>query len=146
VKWLADDTARRACLAEQPHASVISADMPLRANLTAIENIAVVPQYTRNLTYRDAMDVAWNLLLEAGHTECAYKRDPALSHEERFVVKLLRALVGQPALIIVERPALLLPDTRYPPFVDALLQRMAPHLHECWLLDYTWNEPLYAPR
>lgn len=120
--------------------------MPLRANLAVIENIAVVPQYTRNLSYQHAVDRAWNLLLAAGHTDCAYKRDPALSHEERFVAKLLRAAVSHPPLLIIDRPALLLPDTRYPPFVHALLTRLEPHLNDCWILDYQWNEPLYAPR
>jgi ABC-type histidine transport system ATPase subunit len=120
--------------------------MPLRANLAVLENIAVVPQYTLNMPYLDAVDVAWNLLLATGHTDCAYKRDPALSHEERFVAKLLRAAVVHPALLLIDRPALLLPDCRYPPCVDDLLKRLEDHLNDCWILDYQWNEPLYAPR
>jgi ABC-type histidine transport system ATPase subunit len=120
--------------------------MPLRANLVVLENIAVVPQYTRNMSYLDAVDVAWNLLLAAGYTDSAYKRDPALTHEERFVAKLLRAAISHPPLLLIDRPAMLLPDTRYPAFVDALLQRMDSHLNDCWILDYQWNEPLYAPR
>jgi len=120
--------------------------MPLRANLAVLENIAVVPQYAQNMSYRDAADVAWNLLLQVGYTDAAYKRDPALTHEERFVAKLLRAAVSRPALLLIDRPAMLLPDTRYPPFVDALLKRLDSHLNDCWILDYRWNEPLYAPR
>jgi ABC-type lipoprotein export system ATPase subunit len=120
--------------------------MPLRANLAVLENIAVVLQYNQNMSYRAAVDVAWNLLLQAGHTDAAYKRDPALSHEERFVAKLLRAAVGHPALLLIDRPAMLLPDTRYPPFVEAMLKRMDDQLNDCWILDYQWNEPLYAPR
>ena len=120
--------------------------MPLRANLAVLENIAVVPQYTRNLTYMDAVDLAWNLLLATGHTDCAYKRDPALSHEERFVAKLLRAAVGHPPLLLIDRPAMLLPDSRYPPLVQDLLTRLESHLNDCCILDYAWNEPLYAPR
>ena len=120
--------------------------MPLRANLAVLENIAVVPQYNQNLSYQDAIDVAWNLLLQAGYKDTAYKRDPGLSHEERFVAKLLRAAVSHPDLLLIDRPALQLPDTRYPPFVDDLLRRMENHLNDCWILDYQWNEPLYAPR
>lgn len=146
MKWQADDAARRACLDSQPQAALVAADMPLRANLAVIENIAVVPQYTRNLRYQDAVDLAWHLLLAAGHTDCAYKRDPALSHAERFVAKLLRAAVSRPALLLIDRPAMLLPDTRYPPFVDEMLRRLEAHLNDCWILDYQWNEPLYAPR
>lgn len=124
----------------------MSAELPLRANLSVLENIAVVPQYTRNMTYRDAVDVAWNLLLQVGYSDAAYKRDPALTHEERFVAKLLRAAVRGPELLLIDRPALLLPDTRYPPFVDAVLKRLDAQLNHCWILDYQWNEPLYAPR
>jgi ABC-type histidine transport system ATPase subunit len=119
--------------------------MPLRANLVVLENIAVVPQYIQNMRYQDAVDVAWNLLLQAGYTDAAYKRDPALSHEERFVAKLLRAAVSRPGLLLIDRPAMLLPDTRYPPFVEDVLKRLDNQLNDCWILDYQWNEPLYAP-
>lgn len=146
MKWQADDAARQAFLSSHAHAALVSADMPLRANLAVLENIAVVPQYRDNLSYREAADVAWNLLLTAGYTDCAYKRDPALNHEERFVAKLLRAAVSRPDLLLIDRPAMLLPDTRYPPFVDELLRRMETHLNDCWILDYLWNKPLYAPR
>ncbi len=146
MKWQADNASRLDFLAGHSGAALVSADMPLRANLAVLENIAVVPQYHLNLPYQDAVDVAWNLLLQAGYTDAAYKRDPALSHEERFVAKLLRAAVGQPDLLLIDRPAMLLPDTRYPPFVEDVLNRLADHLNDCWILDYRWNEPLYAPR
>jgi predicted ABC-type transport system involved in lysophospholipase L1 biosynthesis ATPase subunit len=120
--------------------------MPLRANLAVLENIAVVPQYMQNMSYGDAADVAWSLLLQAGHTDAAYKRDPTLTQEERFVAKLLRAAVSRPGLILIDRPAMLLPDTRYPPFVDGMLKRLEDQLNDCWILDYQWNEPLYVPR
>ncbi len=125
---------------------MVSAELPLRANLAVLENIAVVPQYIRNMRYQDAADVAWNLLRQVGYTDAAYKRDPALTHEERFVVKLLRAAARGPQLLLIDRPAMLLPDTRYPPFVDDMLKRMEDQLNDCWILDYQWNEPLYAPR
>lgn len=146
MKWLEDDAGRRTLLASHPDAALVSADMPLRANLAVLENIAVVPQYVQNMRYGDAVDLAWNLLLQAGYTDCAYKRDPALTYEERFVAKLLRAAVSRPELLLIDRPAMLLPDTRYPPFVDGLLKRMDSQLNDCWILDYRWNEPLYAPR
>ncbi|MBI5329270.1 MAG: hypothetical protein HZB71_01510 [Betaproteobacteria bacterium] len=143
---MAHDAERRAFLDANTHTALVSADLPLRANLAVLENIAVVPQYRDNLNYLDAMDLAWNLLLEAGHTDAAYKRDPALSHEERFVAKLLRVAVSRPEIILIDRPGLQLPDSLYPPLLDALLRRLENHLNECWIVDYRWNEPLYAPR
>lgn len=145
MKWLPDAAARRQLLAEQAGVPLVSAEMPLRANLAVIENIALVPQYTRNLSYRNAVDVAWNLMLAVDRTEIAYRRDPALDHADRFVAKLLRAVVCQPPLLLIDRPALMLPDIHYPPFVHDMLTRLGHHLDTCWILDYTWNKPLYPP-
>lgn len=143
---MADDAARRAFLAQHGDAALVSPEMPLRANLAVLENIGVIPQFRQNLGYRDAADLAWNLLLEAGYSDMAYKRDPDLTHAERFVAKLLRAAVSGPAIILIDRPGMLLPDVHYPPFVDGLLGRLASRLNDCWIVDYRWNEPLYAPR
>ncbi|NTV96304.1 MAG: hypothetical protein HGA75_12955 [Thiobacillus sp.] len=120
--------------------------MPLRANLSVLENIAIVPQYRQNMAYEQAADLAWSLLASLGRAECAFKRDPDLSSEERFVAKLLRAVIRTPSIILIDRPALLLPDTHYPPFVSATLEALADKINECWIVDYPWNEPLYAPR
>jgi len=119
--------------------------MPLRANLSLLDNIALIPQYRRNLDYATAAAQAWQLLLLTGRESAALKRDPLLNHEERFVAKLLRAAIERPPIILIDRPALLLPDTHYPPFLQDLLQRLADHLNDCWILDYRWNAPLYPP-
>lgn len=119
--------------------------MPLRANLSLLDNIALIPQYRRNLDYTAAAEQAWRLLLLSGHDSAALKRDPQLTHEERFVAKLLRAAIERPPIILVDRPALMLPDTHYPTFLSALLTRLSEHLDDCWILDYRWNEALYPP-
>ena len=41
---------------------------------------------------------------------------------------------------------MLLPDTHYPPFLDATLAPLEDRMNQCWIVDYAWNEPLYAPR
>lgn len=146
MKWLADAAGHRALLDANPQAARISADLPLRANLSVIENIAVIPQYRDNLGYNPAADQAWTLLTLAGYSDCAFKRDPDLSHEERFVAKLLRAAVSRPPVVLIDRPGMLLPDCLYPPFVQTVLESLADHLNDCWIVDYRWNEPLYAPR
>lgn len=118
----------------------------MRANLSVLENIAIVPQYRLNMAYEQAADLAWALLSRLGRTDCAFKRDPDLTSEERFLAKLLRAVIRAPSIIFIDRPALLLPDTHYPPFVTAALDALADKINECWIVDYSWNEPLYAPR
>ncbi len=126
--------------------ALVSPDMPLRANLSVLDNIALIPQYRANLAYDKAADQAWDLLVAAGHQDCFAKRDPDLSHAERCVAKLLRAAIGQPPIILIDRPAMLLPDTHYPPFLFALLEKLAEHLNDCWIVDYQWNQPLYDAR
>jgi len=120
--------------------------LPLRANLSVLENIAIVPQYRHNTPFAEAADQAWQLLSLIGCTECALKRDPDLSGEERFAAKLLRAIILSPPIIVIDRPALLLPDTDYPPFLEQTLARLEGRFTECWIVDYAWNEPLYVPR
>lgn len=132
--------------AQDPDNSLVSEDLPLRANLSVLENIAIVPQYRQNMAYEQAADQAWGLLVRLGRTDCAFKRDPDLTSAERFVAKLLRAVIRAPSIILIDRPALLLPDTHYPPFVAATLDALADRINECWIVDYQWNEPLYAPR
>ncbi len=145
LKWLTDDAERRDLLTSRPGTPLVSADKPLRANLSVLDNIALIPQYRHNLDYDQASAIAWNLLLLTGQEGCALKRDPQLNAMERCVAKLLRAAIEQPPIILIERPALLLPDTHYPPFLFDLLQRLSDHLNACWILDYRWNEPLYPP-
>jgi ABC-type lipoprotein export system ATPase subunit len=123
--------------------ALVSPDMPLRANLSVLDNIALIPQYQDNLSYDQAADLAWDLLVAAGVEVCHAKRDPDLSHVERFVAKLLRAAIGQPPIILLDRPAMLLPDTHYPPFLFALLEKLSKRLNDCWIVDYQWNQPLY---
>ncbi len=117
--------------------------MPLRANLSALDNIALIPQYRSNQKYAEAADQAWALLVETGFQDMHAKRDPALSHSERFVTKLLRAVISKPAILLIDRPAMLLPEVHYPPFMFSMLERMTTYLDDCWIVDYQWNRALY---
>ncbi|MCS6787429.1 MAG: hypothetical protein NZ524_10405 [Thiobacillaceae bacterium] len=146
MTWLEDAAARARVLEAQPQAALVSAELPLRANLSVLENIAIVPQFRLNLSYDQAADAAWALLARLGLTDCAFKRDPSLDCVERFGAKLLRAVIGRPPIILIDRPALLLPDIHYPPHLESVLQRLADLIEQCRILDYVWNAPLYAPR
>ena len=147
-KWVTSDAERQAVIAaaHDGDLALVADDLPLRANLSVLENIAIVPQYRENMAYERAADLAWTLLVRLDRTDCAFKRDPDLTREERFIAKLLRAVMRSPSIILVDRPGLLLPDSHYPPFVDAVMAALADKINECWIVDYTWNEPLYAPR
>ena len=146
VILVADDAERRRLIDAHPQAVLVSESLPLRANLSVIENITVVLQFRTNTYIGEADDKAWNLLSQTNHTGCAERRDPDLSYEERFVAKLLRAMVLAPSIIIIDRPAQLLPDTNYPYFLSKLLLKLEGRFEQCWILDYAWNAPLYNHR
>jgi ABC-type lipoprotein export system ATPase subunit len=146
VILLAGDAERRKLIEEQPEAILVSENLPLRANLSVLENLTVVLQFRTNTYIGEANDTAWKLLSQAGHTACAEQRDPDLTYEERFVAKLLRAIVLTPPIILIDRPAQLLPDSNYPFFLNRLLLALEGRFEQCWILDYVWNAPLYRSR
>jgi ABC-type lipoprotein export system ATPase subunit len=146
VVLLAGDAERRQLIEEHSHAVLVSDSLPLRANLSVLENITVVLQFRTNSYIGEANDIAWKLLTAVGHTACAERRDPDLSCEERFVAKLLRAVVLAPPMILIDRPAQLLPDSNYPFFLNRVLLALEGRFEQCWILDYAWNAPLYNSR
>ena len=146
VVLLAGDAERRRLIEEHPEAILVSENLPLRANLSVLENITVVLQFRTNTYIGEANDTAWKLLTQVGHTGCAEQRDPDLTYEERFVAKLLRAIVLNPPMILIDRPAQLLPDTNYPFFLNRVLLALEGRFEQCWILDYAWNAALYNSR
>jgi len=141
---VADASAREALLATQPDAALVAESLPMRANLSMLENIALVAQFRRGLSFDAAAALVEGLLVRAGYADSALRRDPDLDREERFVAKFLRAALMAAPIIVVDRPALLLPDIPPAPFIDRLLTRLADDYDTCWIVDYAWNASLYA--
>jgi ABC-type nitrate/sulfonate/bicarbonate transport system ATPase subunit len=146
VILLAGDAERRRLIDDNPQAALVSETLPLRANLSVLENISVVLQFRTNSYLGEAEDIARKLLSLVGRAACADKRDPDLDHEERFIAKLLRAVVLSPPIILIDRPAQLLPDCFYPVFLHRTLSALEGRIEQCWILDYKWNAPLYRKR
>lgn len=146
VILLAGDAERRQLIEEHPQAILVSENLPLRANLSVLENLTVVLQFRTNTYIGEANNTALTLLKQAGYADCAEQRDPDLTYEERFVAKLLRAIVLTPPIILIDRPAQLLPDSNYPFFLNRLLLALEGRFEQCWILDYAWNAPLYSSR
>ncbi|MEW5908768.1 MAG: hypothetical protein AB1659_03110 [Thermodesulfobacteriota bacterium] len=144
VVWFSDESARRAFIHEHPEGKLVSPEIPLRMNLSVQENIAVIFQYRNNLKNEEAETKARSLLDLAGQTSCALKRDSDLTTEQRFVAKLIRSVILSPPLILIDRPSLLLPDTRYPGFLEHVLEIYKPMIREYQILEYEWNKPLYT--
>lgn len=145
VQLVADNDARLALIRAHPEAALVTSRLPLRANLTVLENIAVVPRVRRGLRRADAQHYALQLLEAVGLDASADKLDPDLTHEERFLTKLLRAVALAPPIILIDRPGYLLPDIYYPVFCATHLEGLEGRYAQCWIVDYIWNAALYPP-
>lgn len=146
VVLVSNDAERRQLIEAHPHAVLVSDTLPLRANLSVIENITVALQFSTDRYIGEDSDAAWKLLNLVSFSGCAERRDPDLTYEERFVAKLLRVIVLAPSIILIDRPAQLLPDSNYPFFLNKLLLALDGRFEQCLILDYTWNAPLYNSR
>ena len=122
----------------------MSSSLRLRVNLTALENIALIRQYHAGLSWSRASAEAQQLLDLSGHGDCAMQRDEDLTSAQRFAVKLARAISQARPLLVIDRPALMLPDMAYPRHLAALLESLSERLPDYRILDFDWHKPLYA--
>jgi ABC-type polar amino acid transport system ATPase subunit len=120
----------------------VAPDLPLRANLSALDNIALIPLYRRHCDAAEAGRQALVLLERLGHADIAPLRDPDMTPAQRFVAKLARALILQRPHLVIDRPGAMLYDVPYPDFIRRLA---AQHdMTGTWdIYDFSWNQPLY---
>lgn len=130
VAALPDDVAR------------VAPDLPLRANLSALDNIALIPLYQRHHGVAESNRQAQAMLDLLGHADIALLRDPDMTPAQRFVAKLARALILKRPRLVIDRPGAMLYDVPYPAFI----QQLAAHdgMTGIWeIYDFGWNRILY---
>lgn len=121
----------------------VSLDLPLRANLSALDNIALIPLYQRHFSAPEAARQARALLEQLDYSHIANLRDPDMSGAQRFVTQLARGLILQRPRLIIDRPGAMLYDVAYPSFIAALAERIVADMQ--WeVYDYEWNRTLYS--
>lgn len=121
----------------------ISPDLPLRANLSALDNIALIPIYQGHFNVADSNRQAQLLLTQLGHADIAFLRDPDMTPAQRFVTKLARGLILRRPRLVIDRPGAMLYDVPYPGFISDLAAR--PEMTGAWeIFDFSWNQPLYS--
>jgi len=120
----------------------VAPDLPLRANLSALDNIALIPLYQRHYSAAESNRQAEQLLAQLGHADIAPLRDPDMTRAQRFIAKLARALIlGRPRLVI-DRPGAMLYDVPYPDFIRQLAAQQ--EMAGTWeIYDFSWNQALY---
>jgi len=127
----------------EDEAARVSPDLPLRANLSARENIALIPLYQKSRGAAEASRLAQELLDKLGHAAIGDKRDPDMSPSERFVAKLARALMLKRSRLIIERPGAMLYDIPYSDFLRGLASRFDDVPAKWEVFDFEWNKVLY---
>ena len=127
---LSDDVAR------------VSIDLPLRANLSALDNIALIPLYQRHYSAPESTRLAQAMLEELGYAGIALFRDPDMTPAQRFVTKLARALILRRPRLVIDRPGAMLYDVPYPAFIAELAAKT--ETAGTWeIFDFSWNQALY---
>ncbi len=120
----------------------VSLDLPLRANLSALDNIALIPLYQRHFNAADSGRQAMALLDQLDHVHIAKLRDSDMTASERFVSQLARALILQRPRLVIDQPGAMLYDVAYPAFIEQLASRV--HSSATWeVFDYRWNQVLH---
>jgi ABC-type polar amino acid transport system ATPase subunit len=130
VAALPDDTAR------------VALDLPLRANLSALDNIALIPLYQRHYDVAESARQAQALLVQLGYADIALLRDPDMTPAQRFVTKLARAIILKRPRLVIDRPGSMLYDVPYPAFIQQLATQA--EMTGTWeIFDFSWNQALY---
>jgi len=130
VAALSDDVAR------------IALDLPLRANLSALDNIALIPLYQRHYSAAESSRLAQAMLDQLGYAGIAPLRDPDMTPAQRFVTKLARALILKRPRLVIDRPGAMLYDVPYPAFIRQLAAQA--EMAGTWeIFDFSWNQALY---
>ena len=121
----------------------VALDLPLRANLSALDNIALIPLYQRHYGTAESTRQALAMLDRLGHAEIAPLRDPDMTPAQRFVTQLARALILKRPRLIIDRPGAMLYDVPYPRFIRQLASQA--DMTGTWeIYDFSWNQALYS--
>jgi ABC-type sugar transport system ATPase subunit len=120
----------------------VALELPLRANLSALDNIALIPLYQRHHGAAESAQQAQAILDTMGHAGIALLRDPDMTPAQRFVTKLARALILKRSRLIIDRPGAMLYDVPYPAFIRQLAAQDG--MTGTWeIFDFSWNQALY---
>jgi predicted ABC-type transport system involved in lysophospholipase L1 biosynthesis ATPase subunit len=116
----------------------------LRVNLSAQDNVALIPLFQKDLSAARAAKEAAALLNQLGFPELTPKREADMTAAEKFITLLARAIMLKRNRLIIDRPGAMLYDVHYPPFIQLLGSRVQGE--QTWeIFDFVWNRPLYEP-
>ncbi len=127
-----------------PQLGMVSTEVPLISNLDVLRNIGLIYQHHRHASVNETYSFVLQCLKRFGMEKVANKRNPALSDRERFYVKILRAAMVTDAVIVVDRPFIMLPDLEESTFVYETLSKIDDLFSRCDILDYVYEKNRYG--
>jgi len=131
-------------MAEHEHYSgLISLDVPLISNLDVWNNIALIKLYKDNMPRREAAKLVLKLLMRYGLEDIAYERSIYLTDKQKFCVMLLRAAMVKEAIIVIDRPFIILHNSKDSSFMEDALGIIDDLYKRCHILEYIWNKNRY---
>jgi len=123
---------------------LVSEGVPLISNLNVWSNIALIPQYHRNMPWREAKGLAEEWLDRLGMKSISGKRNTSLTEEERFCAMVLRAAMVADAVLVLDRPFYIVSNLRNADFIMETLRKIDDLIAEAYIFDYIWENDRYG--
>lgn len=127
----------------KPRLGMVSEDVPLISNLDVWINISLIKQYHQNIPREAAEQEVMAYLRRYQLENIANRRNPSLTHEQRFRVLLLRAAMVVDAVIVIDRPFTLLPELHDSDFIYESLDIIDDLYTKSFIVDYIWFKDRY---
>jgi ABC-type lipoprotein export system ATPase subunit len=130
--------------AYKPRVGLVSEETPLISNLDIWSNIALIPQYHRNMPWHEAEAFILDLLDRLDMLSIAYKRNSAITAEERFCAMVLRAAMVMDPILVLDRPFNILANSRNADFMMDTLRKVDDLVAGTHIFDYSWENDRYG--
>jgi len=127
-----------------PWSAPVSINIPLISNQDVCMNIALIKQYHENVPWPRAKNIVLEVLSRLNLEHIAPLRNPALSSDERFCAMLLRAAMVKNAILMIDRPFLIIPHLKNIDFVYNTLHIIEDLYAFCYIFDYVWSKNKYG--
>lgn len=125
---------------------MVSAELPLLSNLSLQQNCALILQYHRRFSAHQALDRVEPLLTLFGLQQKGNLRSSRLSEKEVFIAKLIRAVLFERAVVIVDRPSEQIHADYDVSDIIATVNKLAEHFAVCHIFEYHHQERRHGPR
>lgn len=119
---------------------LVSSALPLISNLSLKQNCALILQYHRRYSTRDALAEADRLLTLFG-LQAQGELDYSRLHEiDLFIGKLIRASLLEQAVVVIDRPSAQLHANFDIDDIVVMINKLADHFRSCHILEYQWEQ------